>query len=74
MFLGDPCSHLAKVAGKIATIIWLVLHNGVDYEEKGEAPISARTLLRKFRRFMREFSRQGIDVKSLVEQKLTATP
>lgn len=61
------------VAHRIAKIIWMILHNGVEYQEKGPAPLNQRTLLRKLRRVMREFGRQSIDVKSLLEQELTAT-
>lgn len=62
------------VAHRIAKVIWLILHNEVEYEEKGTAPQNPRTLLRKWRRLMREFGRQGINVKSLLEQELAATP
>jgi transposase len=60
------------VAHRIAKVIWLVLHQGVEYEEKGTAPPNPRTLVRKFRRLVREFGRQGIDVKSLLNQELAA--
>jgi len=60
------------VAHRIAKVIWLILHNGVEYEEKGPATISERTLLRKLRRLMREFGKHGIDVKSLLEQDVAA--
>jgi transposase len=62
------------VAHRIAKIVWLILHNGVEYEEKGTAPQNPRTLLRKFRRLVREFGRQGMDVKSLLEQELVTNP
>jgi transposase len=61
------------VAHRIVKVIWLILHNGVEYIEKGTAPVNPRTLQRKFRRLVREFGRQGIDVKALLEQEL-ATP
>ena len=60
------------VAHRIAKVIWLILHNGVEYEEKRPATISERTLLRKLRRLMREFGKHGIDVKSLLEQDVAA--
>ncbi|MGI8741902.1 MAG: IS110 family transposase [Bryobacteraceae bacterium] len=34
------------VAHRMAKIIWLVLHNQVDYQEKGPAPPNERTLVR----------------------------
>lgn len=61
------------VAHRIAKLIWLILHNGVAYEEKGAAPPNPRTLLRKFRRLVREFDRQGISVRALIEQEIPAT-
>ena len=61
------------VAHRIAKIIWLVLHNQVQYEEKGAAPPNPRTLLRKFRSLVREFARQGISARSLIEHEIPAT-
>jgi transposase len=61
------------VAHRICRVIWIMLHNGVDYIDKGAAPINPRTLRRKFSRLVREFGRQGVDVKSLLEQELNAT-
>jgi transposase len=60
------------VAHRIGKVIWLVLHKEVEYEEKGTAPQNPRTLVRKFRRLVREFARQGIDAKSLLDQELAA--
>jgi hypothetical protein len=60
------------VAHRIGKVIWLVLHKEVEYEEKGTAPQNPRTLVRKFRRLVREFGRQGIDVKSLLDQEIAA--
>jgi transposase len=61
------------VAHRIGKIIWLILHREVEYQEKGIAPQNERTLLRKLRRLMREFGRQGIDVKSLLDKEVPAT-
>jgi len=61
------------VAHRIAKLVWLILHEGVEYVEKGTAPLNPRTLVRKFRRLLREFDRHGIDAKSLLEQELVAT-
>lgn len=62
------------VAHRMAKIIWLILHDGVDYIEKGTAPLNPKTLLRKLSRLAREFGRQGLDLKSLLEQELATTP
>ncbi len=61
------------VAHRIAKLVWLILHEGVEYVEKGTAPLNPRTLVRKFKRLLREFDRHGIDAKSLLEQELVAT-
>ena len=56
------------VAHRIAKVIWMVLHEGVEYQEKGMAPPNARTLARKLRRFQRECARAGIDIQALLSQ------
>lgn len=56
------------VAHRIGRVVWLILHKGVEYEEKGAAPLNPRTLVRKFRKLAREFERQGIDIKTVLEQ------
>lgn len=61
------------VAHRMGKLIWLMLNTGAEYIEKGTAPINPRTLRRKFRRIVREFGRQGIDAKALLEQELAAT-
>ena len=60
------------VAHRMAKVIWLIMHNGVEYIEKGAAPLNPRTLARKLRKLVREFGRQGLDIKSLLEQELAA--
>jgi len=59
------------VAHRIAKVIWLLLHEGVEYQEKGPAVPNPRTLLRKFRRLVQEFARAGLDAKALLEQGAT---
>jgi transposase len=61
------------VAHRIARVIWLVLHQEVDYQEKGSAPPNERTLLRKFRRLLKDFGNLGVDVRALLNQQLTTT-
>jgi transposase len=60
------------VAHRILKVIWLVLHREVDYIEKGSAPPNERTLLRKFKRMLKEFGRLGLDVRALLDQQLPA--
>jgi transposase len=60
------------VAHRMAKIIWLIMHQGAEYIEKGAAPLNPRTLARKLRKLVRQFSLQGMDIKSLLEQELAA--
>jgi transposase len=62
------------VAHRIARLIWLMLHQGVEYQEKGPAPANPRTLVRKLRRLLHDFARAGIDAKSLLDATPPATP
>jgi transposase len=61
------------VAHRIGKVVWLLLHEGVEYQEKGSAPLSPRTLARKFRKLLKEFARAGVDPKSLIDQCTPAT-
>jgi transposase len=61
------------VAHRIAKIIWLVLHQEVEYQEKGSAPPNERTLVRKFKRMLKEFGSLGLDVRALLDQQLPAS-
>jgi transposase len=57
------------VAHRIARIVWLVLHRQVEYQEKGPALPNERTLVRKFKRMLKEFGRLGLDVRALLDQQ-----
>ena len=60
------------VAHRIAKIVWLLLHQEVEYQEKGSAPPNERTLVRKFKRMLKEFGRAGLDVRALLDQQIPA--
>lgn len=60
------------VAHRVGKVVWLVLHNGVEYQEKGPAQPNPRTLARKLRRLLADFARAGIDAKSLLNEPLPA--
>jgi transposase len=60
------------VAHRIAKVIWMLLHEGVEYQEKGMAPPNARTIARKLRRFQAECARVGIDLQSLLNRPVPA--
>jgi transposase len=57
------------IAHRVSHIIWLVLHEEVEYKERGPAPLDPRKLERKFKRLARELARQGINVKTILEQE-----
>jgi len=54
----------------ISKIIRLILHQEVEYREKGSAPPNERTLVRKFKRMLKEFGQLGIDARALLDQQL----
>jgi transposase len=56
------------VAHRIATVVWKLLHDGVEYHERGPAPVNSRTLARRCRRLMRECAQAGIDLRTLISQ------
>jgi len=58
------------VAHRIAKVVWLVLHQQVEYQEKGSAPPNERTLVRKFKRLLKEFGSLGLDVRALLDSQL----
>ena len=60
------------VAHRIAKVVWLLLHEGVEYEEKGSPP-NPKVLGRKFRRLVKDLVRAGIDVNSLLAQSPQVT-
>jgi transposase len=61
------------VAHRISKVIWLILHEGVEYIEKGKAPLNPRTLQRKLKRLMREFGSLGSNIQSLLARELAAS-
>jgi transposase len=61
------------VAHRMAKVIWLVLHQEVEYQEKGSAPPNERTLMRKFRRLLKDFGNLGLDVRALLSHQLATS-
>lgn len=47
-----------------------MLHEGVDYQEKGPAAQNPSTLKRKFRRLIKDFQRLGLDPSSLIQEAI----
>jgi len=53
-------------------VIWLVLHEEVEYQERGATPLDPKTLKKKLQRLLRTFAKQGLDAKSILEQEFAA--
>ncbi len=49
------------IAHRIAKVVWLLLHEGVSYQERGPAQPNPETLKRKLRNLVRQFTRLGVD-------------
>lgn len=62
------------VAHRIGKLVWLLLHEGVEYQERGPAARNPKTLIRKFRRLLKDFQRIGIDPSTLVPQSAQPHP
>lgn len=60
------------VAHRITKVVGLVLHQPGEYREKGSAPPNERTLVRKFKRILKDFGRLGLDVRALLDSQLPA--
>jgi transposase len=60
------------VAHRISHVIWLVLHEEVEYQERGATPLNPKTLKKKLQRLLRAFAKQGLDAKSILEQEFAA--
>ena len=54
------------VAHRITRVVWLLLHQEVDYKEKGPGKVSPQTLEKKLRRLLKEFAKHGIDPRPML--------
>ena len=57
-----PQKAIWAVAHRLCRIVWMVLHQGVDYKEKGHPTATAHTLRRRQRRIRAEFLKHGFQV------------
>jgi transposase len=60
------------VAHRVLKVIWLVLHEGVQYEERGPAKPNPETLKRKLRNLVSQLTQIGIDPKEAFHAPLPA--
>src|SRR5262245_43723828 len=60
------------VAHRIAKLICLIMHQGVEYQEKGSAPLHPKILQRKLARLLKEFANAGIDAQAAMVQALAS--
>ena len=54
------------VAHRLGRVIWVLLHRGIDYAERGPVHQNPQHLRRKFRRLLIDLSRAGIDASTLL--------
>jgi len=59
-------SAVWAVAHRIAKLIWMLLHDKVDYQEKGPTPLNPKTLVRKLKRLIEQFDLLNMDIKPLL--------
>lgn len=62
------------VAHRIAKVVWLLLHEGVEYREQGPGQPSIQSLNRKLRRMAKQFAAHGIDITIAIAQINATTP
>jgi transposase len=60
------------VAHRIGKVIWMVMHEEVEYKEMGSAALHPKTLQRKLRRLLKEFAKAGIDAQAAIAQVVTS--
>ena len=60
------------VAHRVGKVVWLLLHKGVEYQEKGSAIPNPKALTRKFRRLVKDLTRAGLNPETLLSQVATA--
>jgi transposase len=60
------------VAHRMAEAIWLIMHEEVEYKEQGQAKPNPKTLARRLRKLVKEFTSQGIDVRAIFDKTLEA--
>ena len=53
------------VAHRVGRLIWLLLHEEVEYKEMGSPKDSVQSLERKYRRLLKAFARHGIDPRTM---------
>jgi transposase len=58
------------VAHRMSHVIWLVMHEEVEYIERGKATPNPRTLKRRLRKLLREFQDQGMNVQQQIEEAM----
>ena len=70
----EPRGAAWAVAHRMARLIWRMLHDGIDYQEKGPAANNPHRLMRKFHRLLKDFQRMGIDPATLLPQSAQSVP
>jgi len=61
------------VAHRIAKVVWLLMHEGVEYVEKGPGQPSVKSLTNKLRRMTKQFAAHGLDIANVLAQVSATT-
>jgi transposase len=61
-FKHGPQKAIWAVAHRLCRLVWMILHQGVTYQEKGALNLDPRAIRRRQRRVASEFRRLGIQV------------
>jgi transposase len=60
------------VAHRIAKVVWILLHEGAEYQERGPDQPNPETLKRKLRNLVRRFAQLGVDPREAFHAALPA--
>ena len=60
-----PQKAIWAVAHRLCRMVWIILHQGVAYEEKGHPTATVQTIQRRQRRIRAEFAKHGFHVQFL---------
>jgi transposase len=57
-----PQKAIWAVAHRLCRILWMILHQGIPYQEKGHPTVTAQVIQRRQRRIRAEFAKHGFQV------------
>jgi transposase len=66
----EPKGAGRAVAHRMTKVVWHMLHEGVEYEERGPAKPNPETLKRKLRNLVRQLTELGLDPREAFDAAL----